>query len=80
MKKIIISAFIFFCVGCDIQPPVQNERTGWLGLETNRYLIEEYKILKDGRRVVCLVYKHNQAGGMSCDWNNAITYLPFHNQ
>lgn len=81
MKKIlIIFATIIFCVGCDNRHPVQDTRTGWLGMHTTRYLIEETKILKDGRRVICLVYKDNNSGGMSCDWNNAITHLPFHNQ
>lgn len=28
-------------------------------------------VLKDGRQVTCVVYKRANAGGLSCDWDNA---------
>ncbi|WLT02933.1 hypothetical protein [Snodgrassella alvi] len=80
MKYIrILIACLVFLAGCGGNLPIQQDSIGWLGYETNRYLLEETKILKDGRRVNCLVYKHDNAGGMSCDWANATQHLPFIN-
>ena len=61
MKKLaVVLASLLILSGCG--------REGVAVSRTNDNLTEESITLSDGREVVCVVYKHGRAGGLSCDW------------
>lgn len=44
---------------------------GGVGSPTGANLREKQAHLSDGRTVTCIAYKRVNAGGLSCDWENA---------
>lgn len=69
MKKYLVALFVsagvlLGAVGCATQDPV----TGGAGKTA---IIEQAVQLKDGRIVTCVTRFSGNAGGLSCDWDNA---------
>ncbi|PIT52163.1 hypothetical protein BHC44_07940 [Snodgrassella alvi] len=60
----------FFIAGCDSIA----ERKIRAVEQAGKYIMETQVVLRDGRKITCLVYHNSFYGGavgLSCDWYNA---------
>ncbi|PIT19895.1 hypothetical protein [Snodgrassella communis] len=65
----------FFIAGCDSVAERKIREAEQAGKDT----METQVVLRDGRKITCLVYHHNfygGAAGLSCDWYNAPPIQP----
>lgn len=61
MKRLVaLAGLLLVLSGC-----TQKNRSG-----PDNYVAEVVE-LPDGRSVICVSWKRNYAGGLSCDWDNA---------
>ncbi|PIT17836.1 hypothetical protein [Snodgrassella alvi] len=75
-KNTMIATFVaFFIAGCDSVA----ERKIRAAEQAGEDIMETQVVLRDGRKITCLVY-HNSfyggAAGLSCDWYNAPPIQP----
>ncbi|MCO6514703.1 MAG: hypothetical protein J6589_09605 [Snodgrassella sp.] len=69
-KLIIAAIAAFFIAGCEMTEAGKAEaRKIYVETLTSR-IKETHMTLSDGRKITCLVYKADRAGGLSCDWHN----------
>lgn len=71
LMLLFTAVFMIGLTACSNEPTPTPTPTELSVDDTNQYIYEAQKKLKDGRTVTCVIYNSYQEGGINCDWANA---------